>query len=571
TSRWVAAMTLATRLTTAAVVAPSPLLDRLAMVATGNGNATVAPPPVESAAVRAHLRCCMPAALSKAVLSRGVQHNRSVVQALTLDALAAMMRNVEPLIAAAAAMAGNLTWAQFHRRLCGAVRARLPDLQTILALHSYLEKKDCVMAEAGPDGSSRPEKAAASSFRGTASGRAKDGGAAKIQDVDENGDLKMDEQDNQDGEEQEQEEEQEEEEEEERAVEPAGKDSSGGKDKKAGVLTAAVFGVATAAEPSRVRLAVLVRLLDVIACYCRLLPDAAVDAHFDAVRLVPPDVLALDAQHQAALVGVLAAAQETASGPSLLTPVPSTRVITTPGTFAAIAAPLSTALVLPLLRLLTRAMSPVVRRSAGELLVNLLRPLTLGLATTPASALGAAAPANGGPGGLFAGASNVPCWGLDDLELRIWLWMLPSRPVPSMHVAHGDGGTEAGDASPDRSYDAVLTFLADLVVAASRRPQDGYELVRAWLPEGKCQVVGLSPLPALALRNCLRLLRSRRSGGEVERAAVCGYVTGALQLLTQQLDDPWVMVHLLERAVLADNVAAASGGASGGGGDSRGC
>ncbi|GIL95206.1 hypothetical protein Vretimale_1288, partial [Volvox reticuliferus] len=207
----------------------------------------------------------------------------------------------------------------------------------------------------------------------------------------------------------------------------------------------------------------------------------------------------------------------------------------------------------------------------GELLVNLLRPLTLGLATTPASALGAAAPANGGPGGLFAGASNVPCWGLDDLELRIWLWMLPSRPVPSMHVAHGDGGTEAGDASPDRSYDAVLTFLADLVVAASRRPQDGYELVRAWLPEGKCQVVGLSPLPALALRNCLRLLRSRRSGGEVERAAVCGYVTGALQLLTQQLDDPWVMVHLLERAVLADNVAAASGGASGGGGDSRGC
>ncbi|GIL58550.1 hypothetical protein Vafri_13493, partial [Volvox africanus] len=185
------------------------------------------------------------------------------------------------------------------------------------------------------------------------------------------------------------------------------------------------------------------------------------------------------------------------------------------------------------------------------------------------------APANGGPGGRFTGASNVPCWGLDELELRIWLWMLPSRPVPYMRT---DGVTEAGaagmsgpaaaaEASEDRGCDAVLTFLGELVVVASRRPQDGYELVRTWLPVEKCQVVGLSPLPALALRNCLRLLRSRRSGGEVERAAVCGYVAGVLHLLTQQLDDPWVMVHLLEHAVLADKTAVASVEAAGGGVD----
>ncbi|GLI61190.1 hypothetical protein VaNZ11_003424, partial [Volvox africanus] len=290
------------------------------------------------------------------------------------------------------------------------------------------------------------------------------------------------------------------------------------------------------------------------------------------------DVLALDTQHQVALVGVLAAAHETASGSLPLTPVPSAHRITIPGTCSAVTAPLSTALLQPLLRLLTRATSPAVRRSAGELLVNLLRPLILGFAPTVTSAPESEAPANGGPGGRFAGASNVPCWGLDELELRIWLWMLPSRPVPSMRT---DGATEAdaagmpgpaaaAEASEDRGCDAVLTFLGDLVVAASRRPQDGYELMRTWLSMGKCQVVGLSPLPALALRNCLRLLRSRRSGGEVERAAVCGYVAGVLHLLTQQLDDPSVMVHLLERAFLADKKAVASAEAAGGAGDGGG-
>ncbi|GIL58549.1 hypothetical protein Vafri_13494, partial [Volvox africanus] len=345
TSRWVAAMTLATRLTTAVVVAPSPLLDRLAVAATGNGDVAAPPPPVESAAVRAHLRCCMPPALSKAVLSRGVQHNRPVVQALTLDALAAMMRGVEPLLAAAAAVAGNSTWSQFHRRLCSAVRARLPDLQTILALHASLQKKDCTMAEAGPEGPPLPDEEAASNLRGKTGVKAKDSAAAKIQGVDKKGDIEMGEQDQQDhGKEEE------DEEEEEGAAEAVGKDSSGGKDKNSSLLMAAVFGVVTAAEPSRIRLAVLVRLLDVIACYCRLLPDAAVGAHFDAVRLIPPDVLALDTQHQVALVGVLAAAQETASGSSLLTPVPSAHGITTPGICSAVTAPLSTALVLPLLR-----------------------------------------------------------------------------------------------------------------------------------------------------------------------------------------------------------------------------
>ncbi|GLI61189.1 hypothetical protein VaNZ11_003422, partial [Volvox africanus] len=279
TSRWVAAMTLATRLTTAAFIAPSPLLDHLAVVATGNGDVAVPPPPVESAAVRAHLRCCMPPALSKAVLSRGVQHNRPVVQALTLDALAAIMRGVEPLLAAAAAVAGNSTWSQFHRRLCSAVRARLPDLQTILALHASLDKEDCTMAEAGSEGSPRPDEETASNLRGKTGAKAKCSAASNIRDIDEKG-----EQDQQDH----GKEEEEEEEGEEGAVEAVGKDSSGGNHKKAGLLMAAVFGVTTAAEPSRVRLAVLVRLLNVIACYCRLLPDAAVGAHFDAVRLVPP-------------------------------------------------------------------------------------------------------------------------------------------------------------------------------------------------------------------------------------------------------------------------------------------
>lgn len=54
-------MTLAARLTAAVAAAPSPLVARLEAAA-----AAGAPPPsFDSPLVRAHLRCCLPPALSK--------------------------------------------------------------------------------------------------------------------------------------------------------------------------------------------------------------------------------------------------------------------------------------------------------------------------------------------------------------------------------------------------------------------------------------------------------------------------------------------------------------------------
>ncbi|EFJ52598.1 hypothetical protein VOLCADRAFT_86859 [Volvox carteri f. nagariensis] len=556
-SRWVAAMTLAARLTAAAAVAPSPLLDRLT-------TAAAPPPSADSPIVRAHMRCCMPPALSKAVLSRGLQHDRPVVQALTLDAVAAMMRSVEPLLALVAASAaaaaaagasggGTAAWPSFHRRLCSTVRARLPDLGILQALHTALEKRDsaptATAAAAAVEtlgaalGRSKSEKAAAGKDGGGgrvgSGGAAKDGGDVRMKDVAASTAVEMDEQEGSDagrggGEEEEEAGAAEEEEGGSPGAVVKGGSGSGSGAKGGGLLAAAVFGAAVARDPSRVRLAVLVRLLDVIASYCRLLPDAAADAHFDAVKLLPPgDVLALDEQHQAALMGVLAAAvAEPAAAAG----------------FGPSAAPLSTALVLPLLRLLTGAASPAVRQSAGELLVCRLKPLLLGgMAPTAAEGPGASAAV---AAALAGGGADVPYnWGWDELELRIWLWMLPSQPVPRTATA---AAAAAPEVSPlvGGGADAVLSFLANLAVAASRRPQ--------------CPSRGpVSPLAALSLRNCLRLLRSRRSGarGEQERAAVCGYVAGVLHLLTQQLDDPWVMLHLLERALLADKATAAAAAA----------
>ncbi len=64
------------------------------------------------------------------------------------------------------------------------------------------------------------------------------------------------------------------------------------------------------------------------------------------------DVLALDERHQAALIRILQTA-----APSGVTGAPAVAVVS---------APMSTALLLPLLRLLTRASSPSVRCAAGE-------------------------------------------------------------------------------------------------------------------------------------------------------------------------------------------------------------
>jgi hypothetical protein len=233
---------------------------------------------------------------AQAVLSRCVQHSRLLVQYLSLECLQLMLANLEPLftliraIAVAASQgeaAGSGTSGeggasvhataaaaqQLHRRLRAAVRARLPDLQTLLKLHSTLELACSAATSAGSGGAaagSAPPPATGSASAtvtrtpgaamGVSKGQAANGlvPGAPAADVD-----MSDPADSDDGDEEED-----------------AESSDGGAEE----LEAAVFG---GADPrARPHLA-LVRLLSVIAAYCRLLPESAADAHLDPVKLLP--------------------------------------------------------------------------------------------------------------------------------------------------------------------------------------------------------------------------------------------------------------------------------------------
>lgn len=284
--KWVAAVTLATRLVSAAAVAPSALLARLPPPVPSH--ATASPPPLQpppaldSPLVRSHLRCCLPPALSKPVLARGLQHASHAVQALTLDALAVLLRNAEPALAAAergaalaaaAAAPTAAAWAGFHRRLAAAVRSRLPDLQLLLALHAALEK--------GGQGQAAQEHGQGQQASGGKAGKQQQKGAAKKGQEDDGMEVDLDVGTGAVGKGKDGVEEGEEE------------DEEGGGGKAGRRLEEAVLGVAAEGweeEEQRgraVRSEVGLRLLRVLAGYCRWLPEAAADAHFEAARLLP--------------------------------------------------------------------------------------------------------------------------------------------------------------------------------------------------------------------------------------------------------------------------------------------
>ena len=98
------------------------------------------------------LRCVVPPCLPKAALSRGVQHASPLVKHATLtllqralDTLAAALRDVRAAEAAAAAAGQQqglaAQWAALGAALRQAARARLPDLQPLLALFAALERE----------------------------------------------------------------------------------------------------------------------------------------------------------------------------------------------------------------------------------------------------------------------------------------------------------------------------------------------------------------------------------------------------------------------------------------------
>lgn len=234
-------------------------------------------------------RAHMPAVCRLQVsLSRGVQHSNLLVQHLSLECLGLMLSNVEPLFgaleasaAAAAAAAASApdgdaaaagtAPALLHRRLRAVVRARLPDLQTLVALHASLERA-CAATSTGSSGTGAvpaTTTSVPSAAGAPAPAAAAAAAAAKSRGVDADLDARMGEAgagggaDANDGTEEEEEQE----------------DERGAED-----LEAAVFaGVGPRARPRQAML----RLLGVLAAYCRLLPESVADAHFDAVKLLP--------------------------------------------------------------------------------------------------------------------------------------------------------------------------------------------------------------------------------------------------------------------------------------------
>ncbi|GAX77400.1 hypothetical protein CEUSTIGMA_g4846.t1 [Chlamydomonas eustigma] len=161
------------------------------------------PPALDSQLMRSHLRRCLPPPLSKAVLSRGLQHPRQAVQLLTLQLLEGMLRCLVPLMElsyqaasqeqqlsldlpnasfqpselvvgsgdlhvdphlspsykdsraraepAAADLSSSTCWRFFMNDLCSFVRVRVPDPHTLMALHASLEKQQKVAGQQMPD------------------------------------------------------------------------------------------------------------------------------------------------------------------------------------------------------------------------------------------------------------------------------------------------------------------------------------------------------------------------------------------------------------------------------------
>eukprot|EP00887_Chlorella_sp_A99_P003671 scaffold7.g3671.t1 len=114
------------------------------------------PPALGSPPIQALLRCCLPAALPKAALSRGLQHSPAVRHAmlsLLCHCLGALHILIADLAAAAAAARTGPGPAEHHaqrgrqwealgRGLAQAARALLPDPQPLLAILAGLEKEE---------------------------------------------------------------------------------------------------------------------------------------------------------------------------------------------------------------------------------------------------------------------------------------------------------------------------------------------------------------------------------------------------------------------------------------------
>jgi hypothetical protein len=151
-AKWLAAAAAVGALVRGAAAGPCPLLSRME----GGGGAA---PGVDSAGVRGALRRCLPQAAPKALLSRGIQHSGRPVQQAMLGLLQACLAATQPYMGAAEARAAaaadaaaassgaadhqqERSWVVFLRRLRTAVRSKLPDPSTLVALLAALDKTE---------------------------------------------------------------------------------------------------------------------------------------------------------------------------------------------------------------------------------------------------------------------------------------------------------------------------------------------------------------------------------------------------------------------------------------------
>lgn len=122
------------------------------------------PPSIDSSGARNFLSRCLPRAFTRASLSKCLQHDQPATVAAALTVLSAALRALAPVCAAmrtaatappgAAKPAGVSNaalapaWATFRCKFLHDVRARLPELQTLLLLHSVAIRCLCVPATA---------------------------------------------------------------------------------------------------------------------------------------------------------------------------------------------------------------------------------------------------------------------------------------------------------------------------------------------------------------------------------------------------------------------------------------
>lgn len=149
-SKWLLHMALLAQLLQQ-VAAATPAL---CLLAAAGGEA----PGMEAAVVRNMLKRCLPSGLSKASLSRGVQHASPAVQYATLCMMASMLEALAPVLQALESAAGkqvpaasgtSSSWGSLLQQLQAAIRSKVPDVQTLVALQAGLDKGTAGAAAAG--------------------------------------------------------------------------------------------------------------------------------------------------------------------------------------------------------------------------------------------------------------------------------------------------------------------------------------------------------------------------------------------------------------------------------------